>query len=148
MIGYHYTSWDNWLSIEQRGLHPYDLKKREITEALERDGLIRGPVYAIFTWKRAQSGRELAGSIMFHALGKTCTRVVELKLTYAHDDRIWRCNGGAVDLFHDMDDRGPGHCFWHRQVPAFLLKNPVPPKRIRLLRVFDLTKCERLAVKR
>lgn len=151
-LGYHYTSWYNWLKIEQEGLKPYDLRKPELVKELKSLNVIpwhQIKLYGIFCWKARHHGQELMGDLLFHATGKATTRIVEIEIEYGVGDTLLRPSDSAtVDLFHDMDPspHEPGYKFWHDRLPALLLKNPVPTERLRLLRVFDLLNCELLVV--
>jgi len=145
--GYHYTSWENWLKIDVDGLRPYDLRKQEILDALKQHGRPMVPLYGIFMWVRAHTGRVLFGDLMFHGVGKGTDRIVEIEITYDPSERV-SFAGRTVDVFHSMNTnpRDPDYRYWHDQEPAHILRDPVPRGRLRLLRVFDLTMCDLLAV--
>lgn len=134
MIGYHYTTWENWEKIREEGLIPYEIRKPELLEYFPNYPI------AIFVWEKKLKGQEHIGSVLYQATMKKCMRIVELEIRYTKEDMLthtdpvfkWKRN---VKLWH----RGKiGQWKYHNKVPSILVGNTILPENIRLVGDYDL----------
>lgn len=83
MIGYHYTSVENYERIRIEGLAPYWIKKKDL-ELWFSDG-----IHGIWLWKNDLSGTDHLGSILWQLVTKASTRIVKLRVEYEEVDQVW-----------------------------------------------------------
>jgi hypothetical protein len=139
--GYHFTDARNWVAIQRDGLVPYLTKNPSIRQEILAASGYSGPIEAVFVWYRKQTPMETLGSILFHTVGKFCTRVVELEVQYTAR-QLWLLpeSRQMIALHHDQPPPSDPQAklgLWHKGVPAvFTLQ--IPPKQIRLVATYDL----------
>jgi hypothetical protein len=131
-VGYHYTSWRNWLSIKKYGMRPYEINKPELQEYFDYYPL------GIWCWTEEPSGKSEVGSILFQLSTKAQTKIVKLELSYTDDDLLYYEGNGykqKILLYH------VGHIekwTYHENQEAVIITNPIPADKIKLVRVYDL----------
>lgn len=125
MIGYHYTSYDNWRRIQSEGIMPY---------VLRRD-IVHDGVPGIWIFKDMQQGTSHAGCILFQINSKRTFHVVELEVEYRQE---WTVREGweDCDVLHEgrvLDDKGwlIGH--YHKSARAVIVWKPIRPELIRMI---------------
>jgi hypothetical protein len=138
MIGYHYTSADNWQSIRDDGLIPYLIDHPHIVH------LGVGAVYGIFVWPKRPRGICHVGNIMFQVGSKGTTRIVRLEIAYTDRDIWTNIDGDRLRLVHHgaltasragLDSAGMAY---HVNEPAVILGRHIEPERISLTGEWDL----------
>jgi len=134
MIGYHYTSLDNWRVIKKQGLVPYDIIKPELFEICPY-GACRG----IWLWKFRLYGVSHAGSVLFQMAKKGVTKVVMLKVKY----ELKNCLYGVVDGVSGYAELAHSGTFdnlkFHNNTEkARIVIRPISPDKIKLIAVYNL----------
>jgi hypothetical protein len=137
MIGYHYTSFDNWLQIQKEGLIPYEIHKQELEKYFPHRKLM-----GIWVWTGRFYGEPHAGSVIYQVAYRATPHVVLLSVGYDEKDILkyhWPDGRwGDVRISHD------GHVekwIYHTGVEeSVLVTKPIPPKKIHLVREYDLVK--------
>lgn len=135
--GWHYTSWSNWLKIQQEGLRttPLSQDKLKVLEGLAHpdwDGK------AVWVWVNQLSPIEHMGSVIYQLAKRSETRVVMLKLRYQFKQRLAPkpgLGGTRINLFHN----GSIDLYkYHQRTPSCLLVETLTPDRLTLVSEFDL----------
>ena len=106
MVGYHYTTANNWRKIKSLGLIPYEIKKEEFKSY----GFKNGSCTGIWVWTSRMYGKAHIGSLLWQIATKDAFNVVLLKVNYNRNDivqfgtfgRILQ-HSGAVEnfVYHD-----------------------------------------------
>jgi hypothetical protein len=125
-LAWHMTSEENWERIRSSG--GLDLYKTHPDVSADN-----GPTLGIYTWFHRQTGRALAGSVIFHLANKPTVRVVRLAVRYRYLHTI-HPDGRR---YHVMHHQVPPTNFWHVQEPGLLLAKRVPLDRITFERLWD-----------
>jgi hypothetical protein len=133
MIGYHYTSAENYERIKVEGLTRYRIRKPEL------DPFFPDGIYGIWIWKQDLTGDEHVGSILWQLMTKNSTRVVKLGVEYNETDLL-RQYGADVEILHDGR---LGQWHYHYGVPAVVVTENIPPHAITLVQAYDVQKCLR-----
>jgi hypothetical protein len=128
MIGYHFTSHRNWLSIQKTGLKTYPINKPEIDQHSDEQ------IWGIWTWIERPVGKSELGSILFQTSTKQSTNIVLLEFNYEDTD-ILRLQGKRVRLFHDGF---LGDWLYHKSQQAWIVTRDVLPSEVRLIKEFNL----------
>lgn len=128
MIGYHYTSSENYEKIKSEGLSLYWIKKKDL-ELWFNNG-----IHGIWLWKNDLSGTNHLGSILWQLMTKGSTNIVKLRVEYEEADQYVKY-GYPVEIEHDGR---LGVWNYHDRVPAVILGRPIPPGRIKLAAKYDL----------
>lgn len=130
MIGYHYTSYQNWLEIQQTGLRPYHIPEEKL------DCYFPGGVQGIWLWKSDLTHWSHVGTILFQVGSKGVPHVVKLRCQF-RGDALLRWGSKNVVLGH----RGAiGEWMYHADEPACIVMDTIKPKNIRLAGEYDLVK--------
>ncbi len=130
MIGYHYTTLDNWRSIQKNGLRPYRLPTHA-TETLGKEIEV-----GIWVWRKLPKNKNHLGNLIRVVAKHDSTKVCLLKISYTKKD-IFHLDGRPVQIVH----AGNIERFWyHKDFPAFIISSPIPPEQIQLLGQYDLVK--------
>lgn len=130
--GYHYTSWRNWQSIQKHGMRPYEISKPELLDYFDYYPT------GIWCWVEEPSDESELGTLIFQLSSKGQTKVVKLELVYTDKDLLYYEGNGyrrKVDLSHDG---GMGNWVYHEGQDAVIITKPIPVKKIKLVKVFDL----------
>lgn len=130
MKGYHYTSYDNWVAIQNEGLLPTPIDHENILEiSSETDG--------IWMFEYRQEGTALLGfAINLFAAQEQLWKYVELEVDFSiidclkalhEEDTLKLTHKGAIEdwVYHDSE-------------PIIIVSKPIPACQITLLRTFDL----------
>ena len=142
MRGYHYTSWENWLRIQDEGLKPYPIKNPAIQNIMpveERD--TRG-IFVFKKWKKQSVAHY--GQLMWAMMHRHALNIVLLSMEYERRECYhWGSPMGTPYTFthggHLATSYGePWH--YHVEEPAELLLYPIPPERITLEAVYDFAR--------
>jgi hypothetical protein len=134
LIGYHYTSIENWAKIRKEGLRPYLIDRPAIRE------YVRDPVYGIWTWLYRLKGLSHIGSILFQMGTKGTMQVVQLRYRFNENDRLSPDNqpDKIIQLPHDG---WIGILPYHTrktEETAVIVTKTIPPEDIDLLDTFNL----------
>lgn len=134
MIGYHYTSFDNWQKIKTEGLSPYVFYKPETADIIPE-----GKFFGVWIWRRRFRGMSHVGSIMYQVSTKKTPKIVLLKVRYRKEDRMANPYGeGIVSISHTGTF---GEFAFHTGVEkSYVIVKPIPPEQIKLLEVYDVDK--------
>jgi hypothetical protein len=128
MIGYHYTSAENYEKIRTEGLAPYWIKKKDLEAYFE------GGIHGIWLWKNDLSGNDHLGSVLWQLMTKASTNIVKLRVEYEEADQYVK-HGSPVEILHG-GRLGVWH--YHDRVPAVVIGKPIPPERIAVIAKYDL----------
>lgn len=128
MIGYHYTTYRNWLRIKRKGLYPHFVS--EVSEIYNKR------IEGVWVWRKKQVGKAHIGNIMRVAAKHNTSRIVVLRVFYKDKDilRMW---GGRVSISHDGNiDR----FIYHKKDRdySWLLNKVIDPIDIELVGDYDL----------
>lgn len=133
MIGYHYTSWKNWLKIRREGLIPQLIKERELTRHFKE------PIFGVYVWKEKN---DILGNIgdIFRVLSMhEQTHIVLLKIDFSRKDILRKSYKGeniSLTPFSSI-----GNFEYHfGGFEAYVLKNKIPISRINLIKSWNLLK--------
>lgn len=133
MTGYHFTSFENWLHIREDGLQPYLIDKEEFHAC----GL--GKIQGVWTWRNKLKGQSYFGTALLQMSRKLTTHVVEMEYTYEDSDEYKAPGNRNVRIFHEGRlvgvPSGVIYYLYHAAEEAVILKNPVAPDRINLIRI-------------
>jgi hypothetical protein len=129
MIGYHYTSWSNWLKIRRDGLQPYHILPRDEIGQYFPNGFD-----GVWLWTREMEGKAHAGSVIYQVSTKNEFRVAVLKV-YVPDTNVLQYEGRLVLTYHDGTI---GDTRYHDREEAFFSTDIIPPKYIELVGDYDL----------
>lgn len=132
MIGYHYTSAENYEQIKVEGLIPYPLTNPNLVD----NPLI--PSRGIWVYCHPQPPLSHAGCIVWQAVRKKTDRVAYLRVAYSFLDRLSpEANQEASfwpgRLLHTLSIEGVE---LHRGVPAHLLHRRISPDQIWLIEMY------------
>jgi hypothetical protein len=132
MIGYHYTTSSCWLKIKNEGLIPHPLVKEDLLYLYGRYPL------GIWIWPERLYGVEHAGSLIYQMATKGEKRVVLLELIYNKADLLKPPDYREGDTLEVWHDGSIGTLIYHAEVPGAILDRLIPPRRIRLIKEYDL----------
>lgn len=134
MIGYHYTTYSNWLKIQKEGMQPYEVYNQKVLDTLNTDKL-----KAIWVWADKLSGLSHKGQILYSAILKQNLKIALLKITYSLKEEHLGPLGQPVRIKHTglLNSRN-GDWTYHQEEVAILLKNSIKPENIELVKLYDL----------
>ena len=128
MVGYHYTSEENWVKIREQGLRPYIL----------REDIVEDGIPGIWLYIERQRGLSHAGCILFQIDRRRSLNVVELAIEY--DKAITTRSGWHnLPVSHEgtiNDGTGRFIAVYHRAAQATIAWRPIAPERIQLLGLY------------
>ncbi len=127
--GYHYTSLENWNRIKNEGIQLYEISK----PCFEKD-LGFSSIQGIWVWRNNPQGMSHVGSIIYQISKKGCYEVVKLRLTFPVKD-VFRVTHGKVILYHKGELEA---LTYHDREEAEIVIEPIQPKRIELMAVYDI----------
>jgi hypothetical protein len=130
MKGYHYTSYENYLKIKEKGLKTYLIDKEELRKVFP------GGVIGIWLWRKMMDNRENFGSIIFQVARKGTEKVVLLEVSYSKRSIISEC----IDVKHDgsINTYGSNNFVYHKGTPSVIVVQDIPPEDIKLIKIWDL----------
>lgn len=131
MIGYHYTSFENWTKIKVEGLKPVSRTKKQLD-------IIKyfGDVPCVWIYTRKAQGVGHFGNFIWHLADKNTTKVVMLEVTYDKEDELPSLPayyGKQINLTH----WGNIGQFQYHVEPFTLLANMITPERLQLREMVD-----------
>lgn len=133
MIGYHFTTWDNWQSIQHEGLTPGRILPHLEQEFRQDDW----PVHASFIWRFPFEGINLACQAMDRAMAHHCLRIIYLKVQFGRDDILrpgWQwIHTGTVGT----NTSPKGEWTFHKDEPFWLVDKVIHPESIEMIGDFD-----------
>lgn len=135
MIGYHYTSYQNWLNIMNKGLRLQHIDKPELKKWFP-DG-----VDGVWVWERELSPIDELGSVLWQLQSKTRTKIVKLEIEFHYGQWLyWHDPETHSQMSVSLTHTGVmGDYLFHPGSPvARILTEPVLPENIKLVRVFEL----------
>ncbi len=133
MIGYHFTSWRNWLKIQKQGIIPYDIDFNSnmlFSNASFKIDVVKG----IWLWKNRQKGKSNFGIMLDRAVKLKTFKIVVLKVKYNQKDLL-KINGIPVNTFHKGSI---GNWVYHRKCQSVIVVKRIPPFRIEVLQIIGL----------
>lgn len=133
-VGYHYTSYDNWLKIQEKGLAPRLVRNLEVYNGMESIGDYRRQVFGVWVWETRHTGQTHLGGVLRVLAVHKATRVVFLKVYYEETDKI-KIKGKDLTIIHDGVI---GDFDYHNKEKSVLLKHIIPPKQIELVSEYNL----------
>lgn len=132
MRGYHYTSWENWQTIKETGLLPYEIRNPQIRKILPPEDLSIKVVFTFKNWKRGEIAHY--GQLLWAMMHRHNLHLVVLSYEYEKKD-IYRWGSPEYEIitsYHDGElstSYGEPWTF-HRKEPMDLLLVPIPPEKI------------------
>ena len=138
MIGYHLTSYDNWVRIKYQGLIPYPFARH-----LNEFKRFCKEANIIFLWNIKPVGKDLLGCIIDRVMGLHNEHIVMLEVQYSGDDTINK-NVEPYDVAVFTHKGDIGHpCrddawVYHEYNEVILLKSTIPPSRLKLIGQYNL----------
>jgi hypothetical protein len=136
LIGYHLTSEENWLRIQEQGIQPYRIKDHEpglLTIGFE------APVMGVWVWVNRLDELSEHLNVIWHVSRKQTKIVVVLGVQYAEEDHLRNREGLTLAIMHDIQFDGTGTRFTENR-RATILRDTVTPDRIWRLKRYDLSK--------
>ena len=131
MIGYHYTASHLYEdSIKTQGLHPYKIKKPEFDRIFGKS-----EITGIWIWESEPKNLSEIGIILFQMASKGKSKVVKLRVKYNKKSRLCNSENYPIRLCHSGYI---GEFEYHSHEKAYIVKEPIPAKNIKLIRTFDL----------
>ena len=128
MIGYHYTTYANWLKIKKQGLIPYMIEHDEILDTLKK------PIWGVFLWQRRQRGISHLGCLLDRMIKKKSPKLVLLKARYNKNDILEQIGDDTISLDHTGE---LGEWVYHKSEPVVIVKVKIPVKNIELIRIYN-----------
>lgn len=128
MIGFHYTSFENWQKIQKIGLKPYLIDKSE----LRTIGI--PPIKGIWLWANEPTKLSQLGTIIYQISRKNSVKIVKLAVVYNENDRF-RFKGLQVNLYHIGKIE---NYVYHSKEEGLILTKPISARNIILLETFDM----------
>lgn len=137
--GYHYTSLENWESIQKGGfIVPQPIKHPNLAKLVELDSFD-----GFWVYKSQQQGLSLRGLIQWNILYKFTRNVLELEIKYIEEECIK--NGYILNLYHTLSNRCQGETedfFFHKDEPATIITQEINLSRIKVIRIFNYESVE------
>ena len=129
MLGYHYTSWKNWLCIQSVGLRPqWVIEEHVRAESKDTKG--------IWAYKSYLEKQELLGMLLTIMGSKRCSCVCELELKFSDLDCIQALN--SVNNLQFTCSATVGDWKFVRDKPTVIIRNTIPTNLVKLRRVWCL----------
>jgi hypothetical protein len=124
----------------ESGIVPYRIIKPNC-DPWSIDGTL--DVFGVYTWLQRPDGESLAGIVVQRLMDHQAWSVALLSYPYRPIDTYPRGHDPLLTLHHEGVFHGNTGKQWyyHRQEPSMVLLDPVPPKRIRVERIWDLGVC-------
>ena len=131
MIGYHYTSFENWTKIKVEGLKP-------VSRTRKQPDIIKyfGDVPCVWIYTRKAKGVGHFGNFIWHLADKNTTKVVMLEVTYDKEDELQPLPKYFMNSMILTHSGKVGQFKYHVE-PFMLLGNMIPPERLRLCEMID-----------
>lgn len=138
MIGYHYTSLENWKKIRKQGLKPYPITNEQF-KLFNKDN--PKTIDAVWLWTRRFEGKPHIGAILYQFATKNDMSIVHLECEwYWHQQARIMDEDGEMCPFELGHEGTIGLTTYHDPDihKSRLINETIPPKRIKLLKVYDL----------
>jgi len=130
MIGYHYTTYSNYLQIKKKGLEPYHINKIELT----RIGIKQ--VNGIWLFARRQKRRKLVGTLFWQVGTKNKLKIVELRCKICKFTLLKGPRNEDLNITH----KGNLNEFkYHFKELSRITITKIPKENIELLCIYDFT---------
>jgi len=123
VVGYHYTSLENYRRIQHEGLKLYPLRKE----------FHQWVTQGIWLYTEQQDRLSHLGCVAWQCRTKGTKDVVLLQVKYIYKDRVTPDGKHTFTVKHDLFDKYPTKIFLHRQASATVIFRPVPSNRVKLL---------------
>jgi len=134
MIGYHYTSVENYRQIRENGLVPYYVPAAKFAARFDINPFPDG-VYGVWLWDHEPTGVAEFGNLIWQLSTKESTTIVKLRVSYHKDDRLESADGELIKMYHDGNI---GKFQYHEDETARIITRTIPPTNITLVRTFNL----------
>lgn len=149
MIGYHYTSLENWNKIQVDGLIPYipteyDLEGVKVDHAELKTAFKNNLPECIWVWKYRLVQPTHLGTLLFQLLTKVSFEICVIKVSYGYSDIL---KPSILKLGQKYNYNHSGHLGawkYHLNIPFELLKKRIPPNRLKLVQSFDFLQLTKL----
>lgn len=137
MIGYHYTTFENWIKIKVDGLLPsqpiqYDLPGLQVDHQFLHKQFNFEMPDCIWVWKYELIQPTHLGTLLFQMISKVSFEIVVIEVKYSKWDQLkpsTLMKGQHYSYFHNGNI---GEWRYHKDVPFDLLKKRIPPNRLKL----------------
>ena len=140
---YHYTPARNIKSIMAKGLLPMPMTKEEIlTNPRVLSWKLKNMKY-IWVWQNEQTPKSNTGNLILKMVNFDATKVALLRVWVTRKEiNCWpnssSMTGNHLGFLTKSDDKG--RWVFHRDEPSYLLRYRVPPKRIEVVKIYDIIK--------
>lgn len=133
MIGYHYTSLENWQKIQKEGLRPYIIHKPYLFQHIGSE-----KTEGVWVWIDQLEGLSHIGSILYQNATKNTLQVVYLKVVYDDDDCL-SPTGKPTKLITLPHTGWIGKLDYHNgSEVAVIVTKTILPGQIKLLQTYNL----------
>lgn len=132
MIGYHYTSWENYTQIHDTGLTPYKIKDKPFRSYGLHD--IKG----VWLWANQLVKESHWGTVILQLQKKKTEHVVQLKCEFDFATRLMYKGNGEVHVSHLgqlTNSKGPIFTY-HEAEPVYITTVPILPSNIQLIDIY------------
>lgn len=130
MKGYHYTSYDNWENIQEKGLVPELI----INEDVQKES---SETVGSWMFQNRQQGAALFGMLMDRfAAQNQLWEYAELEIDFVTADCLKALDAEDTLIFKHLG--ACGSWVYHKGEPIIVVSKLIPACQITLLRVFDL----------
>ena len=133
---WHYTDARNVKSILKKGLIPYRLNLKAVSEATRKEWGIKNPK-GVWLWKKRQRGVSHAGIILNQFVRKEAKKVALLRVLVKHEEVNSWPNKLSISTYHVGFI---GKWYYHWRTQAWISRVKIPPERIKLVKVYDVVK--------
>jgi len=130
MIGWHYTTWENWLKIKEEGLKPYPIVKPEFKATFGTDTM-----HGVWIWRHRFNGRSHFGSIMYQMAYKDSDDIVILEVDY-DEATICAVPQGRISLTHTGNINN--YNYHDGSEKSWVIACCIPPQSIRVFRRYNI----------
>jgi len=124
MLGYHYTSYENYCKIKSEGMHPYIIYRDELLEFI---GVAK--TTGIWLWPKLPFGISHCGCIIHQVATKGTAEVVLLAVEYEIDDLL-RVDDKNYIVLHHYGTIG-GFLYHNGQDIGVIVTKHIAPGKIR-----------------
>lgn len=133
MIGYHYTTYKNWLKIQREGLKPSKFHSWVLDALKEKGSNLKEGVWL---WANKPDKESHIGNLVYQLAKGEGLKIAVLEVIYANKD-IHTVDRRRVALMHKGSI---GSWNYHQDEKAHVIPFAIPPHRVKLIKVYDFAK--------
>ena len=142
MIGYHYTTLENWNIIKADGLKPtplmeYDLPGVNVDHSALHFYFKNRMPNCIWVWKYELTQPTHLGTLLFQMLTKVSFEIVVIEVEYRKKDQLKPYTLEPFQKYSYNHTGTIGAWKHHKDVPFDLLKKRIPPERLKLKEYYN-----------